>query len=122
MRNRLVEFLTFAAVLQLARSFSIQHPNLNHKGLKAASDADAATSKNMFQKYNKPIVLLGTSSDQKELQALGNSLAAKLKGSVVDPSADLVGKFRDIMVLDFAVQDYVEVAKSLYEDQGALSI
>jgi pentafunctional AROM polypeptide len=58
---------------------------------------------NIFQEYDKPIVLIGTSSDRGEMQ----NLAESLSGKVVN----------EIVVLDFNNRDYTEQTKSLYDDK-----
>lgn len=57
---------------------------------------------NIFHEYNKPIVLLGTSSEKAELKRLAESLSSKVDNEVV--------------VLDFKDTDYTDQSKSFYED------
>ena len=71
-----------------------------------SSSLKMATQENIFQDYTKPIVLVGTSSVNGELQKLGESLSQQL-GKAIS---------KDVLVLDFKDEDYNEQAKSLYED------
>ena len=57
---------------------------------------------NIFQEYDKPIVLLGTSSEKGELNILAKSLSSKIDN--------------DVVVLDFKDTDYTDQCKSFYND------
>jgi pentafunctional AROM polypeptide len=57
---------------------------------------------NIFHEYNKPIVLMGTSSEKVEIQRLAESLSSKVEN--------------EVLVLDFMEKDYTAQCKSLYED------
>ena len=84
----------------------------------------AVASSNIFQEYNKAIVLLGSSSAAGELSQLAQSISTQLKGTVVnaDESDSIIMSFPNILVLDFKDKDYTEMVKSLYKDQNMLCI
>jgi pentafunctional AROM polypeptide len=107
-----------------------------NEAVKMASDG--SSERNMFQDYDKPILLLGCSGEGKELTRLAESFLSEnfpdVTEGVVKPTDNLLGSvahnqygWPNIIVVDFSdpssvESDYAKTAKSLYEDGELLSI
>lgn len=79
----------------------VVRPFASRSTCRATSPSLHMTS-SIFQEYNKPIVLLGISSEKGEIKRLAESLSSKVEN--------------EILVLDFMENDYTDQSKSLYED------
>jgi shikimate-5-dehydrogenase/3-dehydroquinate dehydratase type I len=113
-------------------------PRNSHAGtMKLFSSGTDTTERNMFHDYDKPILLVGYSSDGDELNKVASSFLSDNFPNVDDativlPSDDLVNSIEEyswpsLIVVDFSSDlslesKYSEMVQTLYADHGLLSI
>jgi len=114
-------------------------PNgLSHRRPSALNMASDDSQRNIFQNYDKPIVLVGCSGEGNELIRLAESFLEEnfpqAPMDIIKPTADLSSVvagsglgWPSVVVVDFSAEpsddlDLSEVTRSLYEDNGLLSI